>query len=197
MKKNILITVTFILLSLNCFANTKALNYPKSISILNNNLDLAYNDGTIKQYIYEYIDKNKNLYNWVNMVAFRNYSNYQPKSIIAYTINNIKKSVPNIKYSAYENNKRKNHYILEFLTASQNKKNPKQNIYEYNVWYFFPSTFNETISIQYAFRFYNDKTKNLDSSISQKEYIELIKKNKKQLILEVEALSDKVFSYIK
>ena len=185
-----------VLLFTSCLSDTKSLNYPKYVNFLNKNLQMKYTEGTLKKYIYEYIDQNKDLSNWVNMVAFRNYYNYSPKYILASTVKNLKNNVPNIKYSISEHSKQNNIFMLEFLSSSNNKKTEHQNFYEYNIWYFFPINIKETISIQYAFRYYKNKKFNIKKWKSGKEYIKFLVDRKKDIKLELDKLSSNVQNYV-
>ncbi|NQY23655.1 MAG: hypothetical protein HRT41_06450 [Campylobacteraceae bacterium] len=186
MNKNILtISTMFILLFTSCLADTKPLNYPKSINFLDKNLEMKYTEGTLEKYIYEYIDKDRDLNNWVNMVAFRNYSNSSPKFILTYTVKNLENNVPNIKYSIYRNSEQENSYLLEFISSSKSKY---QKFYEYNIWYFVPINSKETISIQYAFRYYKNEEFNIKKWASEKEYIKFLGANKKNILAGLDKL---------
>lgn len=196
MSKNILIISSMlILLFSNCLADKESLSYPKSIKFLNKNLQLKYTEGNLKKYIYEYVDESRTLDNWVSLLAVRNYYKYQPKSILAYTIKNLKNNVPNIKFSVLEHPEKMNTYILEFMSSSSNKKVEHQNFHEFNIWYFFPINLKETISIQYAFRYYGNNKLNIKKWTSSKEYVNFLIENKKNFISDLEQFSYKVIDY--
>ena len=197
MLKTILFTVLFffsVINSLSVFGQEDGLlNYPDQLVFHEKELVLAGKQGNVERYLLEYIDPERNWDNWSNLLAFRNYNGYNPKFVLDYHVASIQKNNPDVKYAIYEHPKKKNIYILDFLTGIYDGDNPS---YEFNLWFIFPLSESETISIQYALRSYENPDLDKHPFNSATEFGEYWTKNRSKLISELETISENVKTYI-
>lgn len=168
------------------------LNYPDKLVFHGENLILEGQQGNAERYLLEYINPDSNWDTWSNLIAFRNYNGYKPKFVLDYHVANIQKSNPDVQFAIYEHPEKENIYILDFLTGTYEGENPS---YEFNLWFIFPFSETETISIQYALRSYENPELDKHTFNSATEFGDYWTENRSMLISELETLSEKIKTY--
>lgn len=170
-----------------------SLNYPGNLIFDGENLILKGQQGNAERYLLEYINPDRNWDTWSNLIAFRNYNGYKPKFVLDYHVANIQKSNPDVQFDILEYPEKENIYILDFLTGTYEGENPS---YEFNLWFIFPVSETETVSIQYALRSYENPDLDKHEFNSALEFGEYWTENRANLIEELETLSNKVKTFI-
>ena len=170
------------------------LKFPKVLKFNNTDLTLKDSQGTKSKFILEYIESNRSWDTFSNLIAFRNYKEKTPKEILSYHVSVIKKNNPKVNYQVIENSEKPGHYILDFLTGSYDGEHP---CYEFNLWYIYPISNNEVVSIQFAIRSYEDLKFDKVIFKSSKEFGSFWINNRMKFITELSNLSQKTLEYVK
>lgn len=139
-------------------------------------LKLEYFEEKDGRFIYEYINLDRSLDDWCNMVAVRNYKDISPKEALDIHLENYLKNKPEeARYETYSNPDKG--YIWDFITWEENPEENDGVIFvELNMWLFYTTKAGETRSIQYATRYYGNEMDIVDWTSSEEfsdQWVEL------------------------